>query len=114
MGTVSGERASSEPPKDGSTMGLQAAAHTLTWQTELTEAGYTALTLVDQEGRRWGWAVNAGAGWMAHVGSWGQSTLPIKIDETLKATSSTTEAKDWIETQLAEQWHEAVTESLAV
>lgn len=94
-------------------MGALATKFELTWRMRLCGQNYTTLVLVDNLGRRWGWAINAAEyGWTAHVGDWGQAQtinrppLPDCIEQTLKQMQTLEEAKAWIEQEIANMWGE--------
>lgn len=83
--------------------------HTLVWTMELLEQGFTCWTLTEPSGRRWGWVVNSGAaGWLAHVGDWGQAAplgLPsVPVREELQRKDTAAEGRSWVEENLARQW----------
>lgn len=84
----------------------------LNWVVELAEGGYTAHTLYDQTGQRWGYIVNAGAfGADAHVGSFGQGpprglVRGVPIPDQVMACENFAEGRSWVEETIATWWKE--------
>lgn len=84
-------------------------AHTLTWQMLLKiEGRHTVHELVDGMGARWGWLVDTGDRWTAHVGDFGQAAsmrLPIPpLSPRVKEFQRLCDAKEWVEESVSEQW----------
>ena len=92
-------------------MGALRDVHILEWQMKLADGGYTCFELVDGNGRRWGWLVNAGAtGWAAHVGDFGQAAalgLPaVPLDKEVQHCDSAADGRAWVEESVAAGWKE--------
>jgi len=92
-------------------MTLLRVDHSLKWEMNLCESGYTSHSLVDKDGVRWGWIVNAEETmWSSHVGDWGQAETrgvksPLGRKEELYASFLTiSEAKGWVEEGVADAW----------
>ena len=88
----------------------------LSWRMEISREGYTTFTLLDPDGRRWGYVVNAPAtGWTAHIGSF-DSANPAPIDQLIeflatssgvapvRYTTSAADGRDWVTETIAHVW----------
>jgi hypothetical protein len=86
-------------------MGELATSHELVWKMRLAEDGYTVLELTDTKDRRWGWVVNASrTDWTAHVGSFGQAELPVRVEDEVKSFPNLGDAREWVEESIAALW----------
>lgn len=89
----------------------------LSWRIEISNEGYTTHTLLDSDGRRWGWVINASnSGWTAHLGSF--SSNPCPIDElialaqkhgvrAIETADTAKEGRRWVEEAIARIWKAA-------
>ena len=85
-------------------MALLDTVHELRWTCQLQEDGYTCWTFGDSRGRRWGYVINAAAaGWQAHVGSFGQSTLPAAVPDRVETVATAAAGRILVE-ELADLW----------
>lgn len=83
--------------------------HTLIWEVELLERGYTCLTLTagPSSDHRWAWIINAAAsGWMAQVGAFGAPCGPSEevLPPQIKIFDDLTEAQNWCVLEIAKTW----------
>ena len=90
-------------------MGALRTAHTLAWSARLCEGGFTCHELLDEQGRRWGWIVNAAAiRWDAHLGSWGQADalglVEPPVGQAIASWAELSKAKEWVEAGVASAW----------